>query len=348
MKAYYLYIDNLNFKQLAVTMTSCSKGVLSADNETRKERVLRVKQRMKRIVSDKGMQKALAFQLRSNDIVVAGHRKTGTTWMQQIVHQLRTGGDDDFEDISLVVPLLEAAVDLGQDLEVEQKSLPRCFKVHQWFLPKSSGKYIVTLRNPYSVAYSSYKWNESFGFFKAQEISVEEFVEDCWITPRFDVAGKSYLGFIASWWEHYHNDNVLFVLYEDLIENREAEVKRIAKFMGIKSEENIRVAVEKSSFDYMKTNWEKFNSNALKQACRKAGSIEEAAGLSRGKIRTGTTTEGKEKLPLHVRQLINSKWKEIVEPVTGFSSYQDLRNYIQMLRMHTRGLIESRHNNDCN
>jgi hypothetical protein len=307
-------------------MANNSESVLStAGDEAKEDRIGRIKEKMKHIVSDKGIKAGLVFQPRSSDIVVAGPAKSGTTWLQQIVHQLRTGGDEDFKDISLVVPLLEGAVDLGVDLEAEQKAFPRCFKVHGWYSPRNFGKYIVPLRNPYSVAYSAYKWHESTGFFKAEELSVEEFVEDFWIRPRFDVVeDKSYLGFIASWWEQHHNPTVLFIMYEDLIENREAEVRRIAEFMGIDNEASIHIAVERSSFQYMKMNWEKFNSNSLLQARNKLEGFKETVGLNRGKIRTGTTTEGREKLPLQAQQMIDSRWKEIVEPVTGFSTYEDL------------------------
>ena len=37
------------------------------------------------------------FQPRSTDVFVAGTAKSGTTWLRQIVHQLRTGGDMEFE-----------------------------------------------------------------------------------------------------------------------------------------------------------------------------------------------------------------------------------------------------------
>jgi hypothetical protein len=37
--------------------------------------------------------------------------KEGTIWVQQICHQLRTGGDMEFEEISQVVPWIELARD---------------------------------------------------------------------------------------------------------------------------------------------------------------------------------------------------------------------------------------------
>ena len=295
--------------------------------ENAEEKIRRVRERMTTITSESGLRKGLRFEPRSTDVVIAGHPKTGTTWMQQIVHQLRTGGDEDFEDISLVVPLLEGAADLGQDLKAEQKALPRCFKVHHWFSPKEKGKYLVVLRHPYSVAYSDYKFNENW-YFEPGELSLEEFIRGCWIPPRFEFLDKSYLGFVASWCAHRDNPNVMFVFYEDLIEDLETGVRRIAKFMGIDGEANVHSAVERSSFQYMKENWEKFNSNSLKQARNKHGGLKESAGMSRNKIRSGSTEEGKEGLSAHVRGILDSKWKDIVEAVTGFSTYEDLHKGI--------------------
>ena len=287
-----------------------------------KDKIRQVKERMVTLVSERGMKQGLNFEPRLSDVIIVGYPKTGTTWMQQIVHQLRTGGDEDFEDLLLVVPLLEVASDLGQDLEAEQKAIPRCFKVHHWMSPKK-GKYLVILRHPYSVAYSDYKYNETM-YFDPGELSPEEFILGCWIPLRFDflATDKSYFGLVASWYAHRHNPNVMFVFYEDLIEDLESEVRRIAKFMEINGEMNVRSAVEKSSFEYMKGKWEKFNSNSLKQARNKHGDLKETAGTSK-KIRSGSTKEGMENLSVHIRGVLDMKWKEIVEPVTGFSNYEE-------------------------
>lgn len=43
------------------------------------------------------------FSLQPHDIFVAGPVKCGTTWLQQIVHQIRTKGDESFRDIYDVV-----------------------------------------------------------------------------------------------------------------------------------------------------------------------------------------------------------------------------------------------------
>jgi len=47
------------------------------------------------------------FKPRASDVLITTAPKAGTTWMQQILHQLRTGGDPDFNSIDEVVPWLE-------------------------------------------------------------------------------------------------------------------------------------------------------------------------------------------------------------------------------------------------
>ena len=84
-----------------------------------------LKEIISRLMSEDSYQKGLCFQPRSTDVIIATPPKCGTTWMQQIVHQLRTGGDMDFDSIHEEIPWLEVAHDFNLDLEGEQKAKPR-------------------------------------------------------------------------------------------------------------------------------------------------------------------------------------------------------------------------------
>ena len=75
--------------------------------------------------SEETYRKGLSFQPRSTDVIIPSAPKCGTTWVQQIVHQLRTGGDMDFASRQEEIPFVEAAYDFGYDLEGEQKAEPR-------------------------------------------------------------------------------------------------------------------------------------------------------------------------------------------------------------------------------
>ena len=99
-------------------------------------------QRLSRINTNESNQKALYFFPRSTDVFAVTPGKSGTTWLQQIMHQLRSGGDMTFADIDDVMPWIEIAYDVEQDLDAEHKYQPRCFKSHFLYeeCPKG-GKY---------------------------------------------------------------------------------------------------------------------------------------------------------------------------------------------------------------
>ena len=47
---------------------------------------------------------------RNSDVFISTFAKSGTTWMQQIVHQIRCKTDDTFDDIYQVVPWIELSL----------------------------------------------------------------------------------------------------------------------------------------------------------------------------------------------------------------------------------------------
>src|SRR3954469_10199874 len=74
---------------------------------------------------------------RDGDVVVSVPVKSGTTWTMNIVHQLRSGGDPDLEDVYLEVPWLELVPSPGITREqrlAKFSAMPRdrrrAFKTH--------------------------------------------------------------------------------------------------------------------------------------------------------------------------------------------------------------------------
>ena len=273
------------------------------------------------------------FKPRSSDVIVIGCCKTGTTWMQQIVHQLKTGGDMDFTELMEVVPVIELTGDLKQDLDAEQKALPRCFKTHHFYhnRPKEA-KYIFCLREPCSAAYSAFKMLEGW-FFQPGEVSLEEYIREMWLAehdaPQDKIEISPYfLHFhhIVSWWPHRKDPNMLLVFFEDLKETYDSSVRAIAQFMGICDEASIQAALEKSTFEYMKQHSNKFDQKHLKKSNNNTiFQLPANAGMGETKIRTGTTTEELKMIPKKLCDDIQQKWEEIVAPVTGCYTYEKLR-----------------------
>jgi hypothetical protein len=106
-------------------------------------------------VSSASFMNAVRWTPRPTDVAIVTYTKCGTTWLQQICHQLRTGGDMNYEEITAVSPWLDFALDCGVVLEDEQTGasgeplVPRVWKSHQRLAAINCGcKYIVTLRDP--------------------------------------------------------------------------------------------------------------------------------------------------------------------------------------------------------
>ena len=50
--------------------------------------------------SSESVNRGLAYEAQPTDVFIATYPKCGTTWLQQILHTLRTGGDLDFAEIT--------------------------------------------------------------------------------------------------------------------------------------------------------------------------------------------------------------------------------------------------------
>ena len=84
-----------------------------------------MKKKIKDFFPEEGARISLSFIPQPSDMIVTTALKCGTTWMQQIVHQLRSGGGMDYEDISDVVPYIDLSHTCEVDLEAEQRYQPR-------------------------------------------------------------------------------------------------------------------------------------------------------------------------------------------------------------------------------
>jgi hypothetical protein len=84
-----------------------------------------LKQRLSSFRTEQGRMLGLSFKPRPDDVFVVTSSKCGTTWMQQILHQLRSGGDMSFDEIDDVVPFIEMAYNTEINLDAEQHYQPR-------------------------------------------------------------------------------------------------------------------------------------------------------------------------------------------------------------------------------
>lgn len=225
---------------------------------------------------------------RGGDIVVSVPAKSGTTWTMNIVHQLREGGDPDFDDLYLEVPWLELvpapSVTREQRLatfDAMPRHRRRAFKTHSppgplpYQEPGAAHdvQYVVVARNPEEamasmppfLASHSEKWLELWGMSRA-DLTFPDF-DTFFETLGRDLLAGMLFGFMAAWWPLRHEPNVLFMHYTDMKRDHAGSVRKIADFLGFSpTPERWPAVLEYTSFAWMKANEDKFE-------VRKAGEI---------------------------------------------------------------------------
>jgi Sulfotransferase domain len=196
------------------------------------------------------------WQPRPTDVFVATYPRSGTTWMQFMLHLLVRPGVE-FRHINDVCPWLERSLAVGsvQPEALARLPSPRIFKTHllrQW-LPRE-GRFVVIVRDPADVAASYHALYRAYLGYRG---SFDEFL------ARFEAGRVQY----GSWWAHVRgwerhagDHDVMVVRYEALRADPAAELRRVAAFAGLPGDaERIAAAVEGASLSRMKALEDRFD-----------------------------------------------------------------------------------------
>jgi len=174
------------------------------------------------------------------DFIVIGPTKTGTTWLYEFARQhpsiktcLKTKETHFFDmryekglewyqshfksvDHSKVV--CEIAPSYFNDKSVPlriKRTIPNC-------------KIICTLRNPVDRTYSLYKHWFKYGRIK---LSFREAVQ----THAFLLESSCYSRYLHEWIRVFGKENVLIMLFDDFVHDKQAYITRFCDFMGIET-----------------------------------------------------------------------------------------------------------------
>ena len=192
------------------------------------------------------------------------------------------------------------------------------------------------LRDPCDVLVSFYNFFEGW-FFESGTIDIETFADEFWLARGIPddsrTQNASYFVHLTSWYEHRHGDEsskMLLVFFEDLQDDLEKQIRRIARFVSndennFDVEDVIQQATSYSSFSFMKQNENKFDEKLTKTGRNEVCGLPKDAGMKKTKIATGKAGSG-HSLPESVRDKIQIKWTEVVYPVTGCRDYGELRS----------------------
>ena len=274
-----------------------------------------------RIVTSDGVARGLAFEPRSTDVILSPYAKSGTTWLQQIVHGLRTRGDMDFDDISRVIPWIETAHDLDLDLEAPQVAAPRAFKSHLgWRQVPKGGRYIVSLRDPKDVVVSLFRFKEGW-FFEPGSIPIERFAR-----REFFRRGEArdYWEHLLSWWEHRRDPDVLLLSYEEMKLDLVGTVRAVAELIEVPLDSELLDIVERqASLDFMLEHKDRFDDLLMRERSERVCGFP--AGSDSAKVRKGEVGAHSYELPRDVAEEMDRIWEMEIESRLGFPDYQALR-----------------------
>jgi len=273
---------------------------------------------MKNFSTPEGWQKGLDYQPNPSDVFIVTPPKCGTTWMQQIVHGLRTRGSMDFHDITGVVPWINMAHDMGIDIYAPQVAQPKAFKTHTPLneCPKG-GKYIVILRDPYDALLSHYHFFEDV-FFEKGSIDIVTFARE------YYMPGRDIFKHVAGFWDRRKDKDVLPLCFENMKTDLAGTIDRVAEFIDIALDDELReIVLKQSDIKFMQIHLDQFEDHIIHE---KRGP---AMGLpldgKANKVRSGQVGESKKALPDEIKKELDDIWSEEIALKFGLNSYEDLR-----------------------
>lgn len=206
------------------------------------------------------------FKPRPSDILITTAPKAGTTWMQQILHQLHRPGHSHFTSIDEVVPWLErprANSSTEQRLAYyETLTNPRIFKTHCTY-PQTPGAHIVRLilssRDPRDCCVSFYHHIMDMTDEARAQVNITAPTSFDEYFDRWMKFG-SWFRNIASWWPHKEDRNVLWLRYEDMKRDLPSSLNYILNFLEWqRTPQEIEKILHYSSFEWMKAHSDKFS-----------------------------------------------------------------------------------------
>ncbi|KJH45997.1 sulfotransferase domain protein [Dictyocaulus viviparus] len=197
------------------------------------------------------------MKVENDDIFIVTYPKCGTTWLQHICHQLIRGENyhaSEGNEMCVQSPMIER---MGADF-LTTVTHPRILKTHFSIsnVPKSTkAKYIYCVRNPKDCCTSYFHHNRNFKIYDFADGDWDIFV-DLFLSGQ--LAFGDYFDHLSGWLPHIHNSNVLFLTYEEMVQNLEGSIYKIGQFLGgeakklVQDQTRLKLAVENSSIEAMK------------------------------------------------------------------------------------------------
>ena len=255
------------------------------------------------------------------DVFITCWAKSGTTLMQQMFHQLRTGargGHMDFDDISRMTPWDDTAFMLDFDMTAPQVAEPRGFKSHREYerLPPGN-RYVVSLRDPKETYVSFYRFLNGW-HFERDAVPIEDFMP-MWLSGG--PGGCDYATHLLSWYARLHEADSLVMTYKWVVKHRSQAIARLAHLCGIALTPAIEdLVLERTTREFMSEHEHLFD-DAMVCAALEAKAGVPAASDSTKVQKTGSSADA---LPQVIADQIDAYWAERIAPATGHANFAAL------------------------
>jgi hypothetical protein len=186
-----------------------------------------------------------------DDIFLVSYPRSGNTWTRFLIGNLVHQDEPvTFKNVESRIP----EIYLAPDRVLRRLPRPRVLKSHECFDPRYK-RIIYIVRDPRDVAISYYHYAIKIKWID-QNYPIEEFVPRL-VAAEFDIRARwaaSWSDHVMSWVSMRNESNGLLLLrYEDMIQNTEQELSRVASFLNFQpTEERLTRAVQLSSADHMR------------------------------------------------------------------------------------------------
>ncbi|XP_012859976.1 amine sulfotransferase-like [Echinops telfairi] len=196
------------------------------------------------------------FEIRDDDVFIVTYPKSGTIWTQQIISSIYFEdhrNKNSHEDTLARVPFLEYNI---RKVDFSKRPSPRLFATHlpYYIMPRGlknkKAKVIYIYRNPKDVLVSFFHFSQFVTLLEVSD-TLEKFMER-FLDGR--VVGSLWFDHVRGWYEHRHNFNILFMMYEDMKKDLRGSVLKICNFLEKKlSDEAVDAVVNLATFQNMKS-----------------------------------------------------------------------------------------------
>jgi hypothetical protein len=245
--------------------------------------------------------KFLSYQIefgeRDSDIYIVTYPKSGTTLMQMLLYQLTTDGNMDFDHIYDVSPWIKNDSFLGN--KPKDLPSPRLIKSHDKyrdFPADIKGKFIFVHREGKDCAVSN--WHQEINY-RTTTLNFDEYL--------LEFINKDYNWFVYTmdWMENKNNLPILYLRYEDLINDFNTCLSKIIKFLELdKSQVDVNRVYERTRIEFMKAHESKFGNKETK-----------ADKVYNEFIRKGKAGEGAERFPEKFAKAFDKAYLEYITPL---------------------------------